>query len=62
MRPFLSGETAERCTVSTAPEGALALINALVPEQGTSGGDVAADARQALEWRNPGHFCCRPVY
>lgn len=61
MRPFLSGETAERCTVSTAPEGALAL-NALVPEQGTSGGDVAADARQALEWWNPGHFCCSPVY
>lgn len=61
MRPFLSGETAERCTVSTAPEGALAL-NALALEQGTSGSDVAADARQALEWWNPGHFCCRPVY
>lgn len=61
MRPFLSGETAERCTVSTAPEGALAL-NALALEQGASGGDVAADARQALEWWNPGHFCCPPVY
>lgn len=61
MRPFLSGETAERCTVSTVPEGALAL-NALALEQGASGGDVAADARQALEWWNPGHFCCRPVY